>query len=183
MADFCSRAGRVRPVDLINRRGSQRPLGQWLQQSLRLERTTLSAGRRPRAAVNVHATARCTMVKSRRQAAQTICTLEAIRQPPPPMRQRLCHRVARLSPGICRGRSRLAHRLSPNQPMNLMLCAMLLNERFSLVGSSSKCTSTTSAASFGRSCACGGVRSSSQCRFLQGIGKSSRAALKAARPI
>jgi hypothetical protein len=51
------------------------------------------------------------MVKSRRQAAQTICTLEAIRQPPPPMRQRLRHRVARLSPGICRGRSRLAHRL------------------------------------------------------------------------
>jgi hypothetical protein len=29
-----------------------------------------------------------------RQAAQTIWTLEAMRQPPPPMRQRLRHRVA-----------------------------------------------------------------------------------------
>jgi hypothetical protein len=29
-----------------------------------------------------------------RQAAQTIWTLEAMRQPPPPIRQRLRHRVA-----------------------------------------------------------------------------------------
>jgi hypothetical protein len=47
-----------------------------------------------------------------RQAAQTIWTLEAMRQPPPPIRQRLRHRVAPFTwDREGKGRSRLTHSL------------------------------------------------------------------------